>query len=74
MSAKRTQGPLPRPCSRPTCAVCKRYADRKRDVKGRFYLACAVCGYDSRTGVVPPMTFAEAGRGGRSHAETGDTD
>ncbi len=37
-----------KPRKRPDCPVCHRYADRERDVKGKFYVACYGCGYDSR--------------------------
>jgi hypothetical protein len=36
--------------TRPTCPMCRRYADRERDVKGKFYVKCYGCEYDSRAG------------------------
>lgn len=39
--------------ARPGCPICHRFADRERDIKGRFYVACYVCGYDSRYGSAP---------------------
>ena len=46
--------------ARPTCPQCNRYADRERDNKGRFYVACYGCSYDSRYGFLPPPSLLQA--------------